>query len=68
MQQGLQITSDWTPADDTHNCLEVAKTSQPGVIAIRDTYDPNRQITATTKQLLNLANAAQSGRFRGVVQ
>lgn len=68
MPQGFQITSDWTPADDSQNHLEVAKTSEPGVIAIRDTYQPNNQITATTKQLMNLANAAQTGRFGGVVQ
>lgn len=68
MPQGSQITSDWTPADDSQHHLEVAKTSDPNVIAIRDTYNPGQQITATTKQLMNLATAAQTGRFRGVVQ
>ncbi len=61
------VTGDWLPADSTQNRLEVAPTADKGLIAIRDNYDPDRVVFATSRQLANLATAYEKGMFKSIV-
>jgi hypothetical protein len=58
-----EIMGEWVRADDTDNTLELAPTSRPGVIALRDTYDQDEMIFVTNKQILKLVEAVDKGRF-----
>lgn len=62
-----KITGDWMAADSSANRLELATTDQAGLVAIRDTYDPDRQVFATASQLGNLVRAADRPPFRDII-
>ena len=62
-----KITSDWMSADESANRLELASTDQPGLVAIRDTYEPDRQVYATTRQVSELVRAADRGSFQKIL-
>lgn len=61
------ITSEWLPADDTENRLEVAATDEDGLVAIRDSFDPDRQVFATLPQLGNFVRAAEQGKLKRII-
>lgn len=62
-----RITSEWMPADESTHRLEVAATDQEGLVAIRDNYDPDRQVFATTRQLATFVRAAEEGRLKRIL-
>lgn len=66
MQQH-KITSEWFPADESANRLEVAATDQEGLVALRDSYDPERQVFCTTSQITKLVQATEQGRLRSIL-
>jgi len=62
-----EITGAWMSADSSRNHLEVAKTKDPQVLAIRDSFDPARYIFATPHQLRELGNAIEHGSLKTLV-
>jgi len=66
MQRGddFKVTGDWkSPEDQTTHRIELAPTSKPGVMALRDTYAPDRFITVTRPQLEKLARPVIENRL-----
>lgn len=62
-----KIAGNWVPCDDSANRLELAPTEQPGVIAMRDTHDPDTQLFATANQLQSFVAAAEKGRLERLI-
>lgn len=67
MQQHT-IKGDWVPADSSGNHLELAPTTDPSVLAIRGTYEPERVMFATPTQLDSLAKSWQQGTFQKIAR
>ena len=57
-----KITGTWT-GDGTSHTLEVAKTEDPNMQALRNSHDPDEVIFATTKQARNFG--LDPSRIRG---
>lgn len=62
------VTGQWTQADSSKNCIELAPTDHDGVFALRDTYDQSHTITVTKNQLKNLADAVEKGPMRNLIR
>jgi hypothetical protein len=56
------IVGQWRAVDQSQHHLEVAETAVPGLFSIRSTYDPNRMIHATARQIKALADTAATPR------
>jgi hypothetical protein len=62
---------DWhsPETDQSRNRLELSGTTEPGVLAIRNTFDSRQPpIFATGPQLMALADAVQHGNLKRIVE
>jgi len=60
----FKVTGSWVaPEDQTRHRIELAPTSTPGVMALRDTYEPEQFITVTRPQLERLARPVIENRL-----
>jgi len=61
------VTGRWESGDASANHLEIAATERPDVFAMRDSFDPGRQVYATEGQILKFADTVQRGQLRGLL-
>lgn len=68
MQQP-QIQGNWVRTDESPHRLEVARTSEPDVVAIRSTYPEaeGQPMTVTRGQFEHLANAYRDGKLSSIL-
>ena len=60
MDRQYRITGQWIPADNTDNHLEFAVTEEPGVRAMRSTYQPDNILFTTARQLREALRALET--------
>ena len=61
-----QIQGSRVAAENSTNHLEVARTNDEGVLAVRDSFNPSDVIYCTPRQLTGFASAINSGQMRSL--
>jgi len=60
MDRQYSIAGTWMAADSSPNHLELARTDEPGVIAMRSTFRPDQVLFVTAGQLRGAISALES--------
>jgi hypothetical protein len=62
-----QVTGNWTPADGTKSTLEMAKTEDPNLRALRNSFTPEQVLFGTPQQIQSFARSVTEGQLHKMI-